>query len=95
VVRTIDPTTGTVRSRPLGERIANSFAVEDTGAIYLVADAAMYRLEADNADPTNVLVYRRGDGARVCRQPVCRQPVFAKAIGTSRSFWPHTNSDSC
>ena len=32
VVGTIDPASGTVRSRPLGERIANSFAVENTGA---------------------------------------------------------------
>ena len=33
-------------SRPLGEKIANSFAVEDTGAVYIVSDAALYRLTA-------------------------------------------------
>ena len=32
VVGTIDPASGAVRSRPLGEPIANSFAVENTGA---------------------------------------------------------------
>ena len=46
VVGTIDPASGAVRSRPLGERIANSFAVENTGAVYMVTDAALYRLEA-------------------------------------------------
>ena len=106
VVGTVDPKTGAVRSRPLGEKIANSFAVEDTGGVYIVSDAALYRLTAgaggvpttvwrkpyansgvqkpgqssagsgttptlmgaglvaitDNADPMNVLVYRRGVG---------------------------------
>ena len=46
VVGTIDPATGAVRSRALGEGIANSFAVEETGAVYIVTDRAMYRLEA-------------------------------------------------
>ena len=43
--RDVDPASGAVRSRPLGEKIANSFAVEDTGAVYIVTDAALYRLE--------------------------------------------------
>ena len=50
---------GAVRSRPLGEKIANSFAVEDTGAVYIVTDAALYRLEA---------------GADGIPQPVWRAP---------------------
>ncbi|MDQ1741329.1 MAG: hypothetical protein QOE53_2981 [Pseudonocardiales bacterium] len=142
VVGTIDPASGTVRSRPLGEGIANSFAVENTGAVYIVTDNAMYRLEAgatgipqtvwretyensgvqkpgqssagsgttptlmgsdlvaitDNADPMNVLVYRRG---RTVAGPrlVCRQPVFDKGasatdqslIGTGRSIVAENN----
>ena len=49
----------------------------------------------DNADPMNVLVFRRGDGARGCR----RQPVFAKGasatdqslIGAGRSLVVENN----
>ena len=142
VVGTIDPAGGSVRSRPLGEGIANSIAVEDTGAAYVVTDAALYRLEAgptgvpdvvwreayensgvqkpgqssagsgttptlmgdglvaitDNADPMNVLVYRRGRGVAGPRL-ICRQPVFEKGasatdqslIGTSRSLVAENN----
>jgi hypothetical protein len=142
VVGTIDPATGAVRSRPLGEGIANSFAVDDTGAVYIVTDTAMYRLEAgatglpqvvwreayensgvqkpgqssagsgttptlmgsdlvaitDNADPMNVLVYRRGRsvaGPRViCRQAVFEQGASAtdqSLIGTGRSLVAENN----
>src|SRR4051794_8901376 len=142
VVGTVDPASGAVRSRPLGEPIANSFAVEEPGGVYVVTDKALSRLEAgaagtpqvvwrepyetsgihkpgqsgagsgttptlmgdglvaitDNADPMNVLVYRRGrtvTGSRL----VCRQPVFAKGasatdqslIGTGRSVVTENN----
>ena len=46
VVGTVDRRAARSRSRPLGEPIANSFAVEDTGAVYVVTDEALYRLEA-------------------------------------------------
>jgi hypothetical protein len=46
VVGSIDPASGTVRSRSLGEEIANSFAVDDQGAVYVVTIKALYRLEA-------------------------------------------------
>ena len=128
---------GTMRSRRLGERIANSFAVENTGAAYVVTDAALYRLEAgadgiprpvwrvayensgvekpgqasagsgttptlmgglvaitDNADPMNVLVYRRGGGERICRQPVFEPGASAtdqSLIGTGRSLVVENN----
>ena len=58
VVGTVDPKTGAVRSRPLGEKIANSFAVEDTGAVYIVSDAALYRLTA-GAGGVPVTVWRK------------------------------------
>jgi len=37
---------GDVRVRDLGESIENSFAVDETGGVYIVSDAAMYRFEA-------------------------------------------------
>jgi hypothetical protein len=138
VVGTVDPASGAVRSRPLGEKIANSFAVEETGAVYVVTDAALYRLQAgatgvpatvwrapyensgvqkpgqasagsgttptlmgsefvaitDNADPMNVLVYRRTGGPAICRQPVFEQGASAtdqSLIGTGRSLVVENN----
>jgi hypothetical protein len=130
VVGTVDTASGAVRSRPLGEPIANSFAVEETGAVYVVTDKALYRLEAgaagipqvvwrepyensgvqkpgqssagsgttptlmgdglvaitDNADPMDVLVYRRGRDVAGSRL-VCRQPVFERgASATDQSL---------
>jgi len=55
VVGAIDPASGAVRSRPLQEGIANSFAVEETGAVYIVTDAALYRLELGADGPPNVI----------------------------------------
>ena len=40
---------GRLRSRDLGERISNSFAVGQGGGVFVVTDAAMYRLEAGEA----------------------------------------------
>ena len=45
VVGTVDPATGAVRSRELGEGIANSFAVDDRGGVYIVSNAAIYRFD--------------------------------------------------
>ena len=142
VVGTVDPASGAVRARALGEKVANSFAVEDTGAVYIVTDAALYRLKlgaggvpapvwrvayensgvqkpgqasagsgttptlmgdglvaiTDNADPMNVLVYRRGRTVAGPRR-ICRRPVFEKGasatdqslIGTGRSLVVENN----
>ena len=46
VVGTVDPRTGPCARGRWASGSANSFAVEDTGAVYLVTDAAMYRLDA-------------------------------------------------
>jgi len=116
VVGYVDPATGAVRSMNTGESIGNSFATDETGGVYVVTDAAMYRFDVasdgtpevswrstyandgtskpgqtevgsgttptitgpyvaitDNADPIDVVVYRRATGA-----PVCTQPVFKK-----------------
>ncbi len=126
VVGTVDPASGAVRARPLGEDVANSFAVDDSGGVYVVTTQALYRLDAggdgapivtwrqvyrnsgiskpgqvnagsgttptvmaggrisitDNADPMNVVVYRRSAevaGARL----VCEEPVFRKGASAT------------
>lgn len=46
-VGAVDPATGTVRATRLaGEKIANSFAVDETGGVYIVSDHALYRFDA-------------------------------------------------
>jgi len=48
-VGTIDPKDGTVRTMRLsGEGISNSFAVDETGGVYLVSDKALYGFDADS-----------------------------------------------
>jgi hypothetical protein len=129
VVGTVDRASGQVRSIDTGEPIGNSFAVDETGGVFIVTDEAMYRFDAvggrpavtwrreypnigtvkpgqtqagsgttptligsryvtitDNADPMNVLVYRREP--RVSgRRLVCKQPVFGKgASATDQSL---------
>lgn len=129
VVGTVDPATAEVHAVASGERIGNSFAVDETGGVYIVTDAAMYRFDngpggpvvtwrepyanigvkkpgqteagsgttptlmgtefvaiTDNADPMNVVVYRRAatvSGSRL----ICTQPVFsAGASATDQSL---------
>jgi hypothetical protein len=45
VVGVVDRDSGAVRALPLRELITNSFAVDETGGIYLVTDVAAYRLD--------------------------------------------------
>jgi hypothetical protein len=121
VVGTVDPSSGAVQVIRLGEPIGNSFAVDETGGVFIVSDAAMYRFDAgangaptvtwrqtyansgvkkpgqtetgsgttptlmgkdfvsitDNADPMNVVVYRRAARTTAGRV-VCTQPVFSR-----------------
>jgi hypothetical protein len=109
-----------VSSLSLGERIGNSFAVDETGGVFIVSDGAMYRFDAtasgapavtwrepyantgvkkpgqteagsgttptlmgsqlvaitDNADPMDVVVYKRARTVSGSRT-VCVQPVFS------------------
>lgn len=46
VVGWVSPKTGAIHSKDLGEPIGNSFAVDEKGAVYIVTDAALYRLRA-------------------------------------------------
>ena len=125
LVGAIQPGSGRTRVLRLGETITNSFAVDETGGIYVVTTRALYRLDlvgerprvtwrqkypnvgvtkpgqtspgsgttptlmndkwvaiTDNADPMNVVVYRRGadvDG----RRKVCSVPVFKKGASAT------------
>jgi hypothetical protein len=142
VVGTVNPSTEVVRAITTEEPIGNSFAVDETGGVFIVTDAAMYRFDrrpnglpgvtwrraydnigvvkpgqteagsgttptligrnlvtiTDNADPMNVLVFKRAasvSGARL----VCRQPVFSQGasatdqslIATNRSIIAENN----
>jgi hypothetical protein len=123
VVGYVDPANGSIKSIDTKEPNGNSFAVDDSGGVYIVTDKAMYRFDAtpsgiattwretydnigvkkpgqtqagsgttptvmgsdyvaitDNADPMNVVVYRRAaqiEGSRL----VCKVPVFSKGAG--------------
>jgi hypothetical protein len=142
VVGTVDRTSGAVKSLNLAEKIGNSFAVDETGGVYIVSDGAMYRFDAtatgapsvtwrqtyantgvkkpgqteagsgttptlmgsqyvaitDNADPMDVVVYRRAKAVTGSRL-VCTQPVFGQGasatdqslIGTGRSMVVENN----
>ena len=142
VVGIVDRASGAVTALPLREKISNSFAVDETGGVYLVTDAAAYRLDAgssgypvvtwrevyensgiskpgqvgpgsgttptllgrewvaitDNADPMNVVVYRRAPSTTSSRT-ICVQPVFEKGasatdnslIGAGRSLVVENN----
>jgi hypothetical protein len=46
VVGFVDPATGAIESRQLGEGITNSFAVDDRGGVFIVTDRALYRFDA-------------------------------------------------
>jgi hypothetical protein len=139
VVGTIDPASGAVHSMDTAEPIGNSFAVDETGGVYIVTDAALYRFQAgpdgapvvswrtppyenigvikpgqtergsgttptltstglvgitDNADPMNVAVFRRTDGAFVCHVAVFGQGASdtdQSLIGAGNSFVVENN----
>ena len=51
VVGVVDRRSGDVRVRDLGEEIGNSFAVDETGAVFIVSDGALYRFRARHGKP--------------------------------------------
>jgi hypothetical protein len=57
VVGTVDPASGQVRSIATGEPIGNSFAVDETGGVFIVTNEAMYRFDAAEGKP--VVTWRR------------------------------------
>ena len=46
IVGWVDPASGEITSRSLGEGITNSFAVDDKGGVYIASDRALYRFDA-------------------------------------------------
>jgi hypothetical protein len=54
VVGTVDRRTGRTRVLDTGEGIGNSFAVDETGGVFVVTDAALYRFDADRRDRPRV-----------------------------------------
>jgi hypothetical protein len=46
IVGTVDPSSGTVKTLNLAEPIGNSFAVDETGGVYIVSNRALYRFQA-------------------------------------------------
>ena len=127
MIGTVNPGTGAIHSMKLaGEDVENSFAIDESGGVYVVTSRALYRFDAgpagkpkvtwrqtypnagfqkpgqgdvgsgttptlmdhglvsitDNADPMDILVYRRGryvSGKRL----VCRRPVFQNGAGAT------------
>ncbi len=142
VVGTVDPASGAVKSLNLAEKIGNSFAVDETGGVFIVSDGGLYRFDAtasgapaitwrepyantgvkkpgqtqagsgttptlmgkayvaitDNADPMDIVVFRREKSVSKPRL-VCVQPVFEKGasdtdqslIGADRSMVVENN----
>ena len=48
---TVDPATGAIAQRALGEPVGNSFAVDETGGVFVVTDSALYRPARSAPDP--------------------------------------------
>ena len=60
LVGTVDRGSGRVRRMRLeGEGISNSFAVDETGGVFIVSDAALYRFDA-GSDGEPVVTWRQG-----------------------------------
>jgi hypothetical protein len=57
IVGTVDPATGAVKTIDLAEPIGNSFAVDETGGVFIVSDGAMYRFDA-SADGAPSVTWR-------------------------------------
>ncbi len=63
IVGTIDPVSGAISSIATGESVANSFAIDETGGVYIVTDRALYRFDADQRGAPSVswrVTYDRG-----------------------------------
>ena len=58
VVGYVLPGSGAIRSRDLGEPIGNSFAVDETGAVFIVSNRALYRFQAGRG-PRPKIAWRR------------------------------------
>lgn len=60
IVGNVDPVTAAVHAVSLpGEIIDNSFAVDETGGVFIVSDHAMYRFDADPITGAPVITWRQ------------------------------------
>jgi outer membrane protein assembly factor BamB len=79
----IDPDTGEASTLQLGEELANSFAVDEDGGVYVVTDEALYRLQTGPGGRATVAwraAYDRGTG---------RKPgQFTRGSGTTPTVLP-------
>jgi outer membrane protein assembly factor BamB len=70
VVGAVDPRTGAARAirLPHGETIGNSIAVDETGAVFVVSDHALYRFDASRSGAPRV-TWRKGYDAGTRQKP--------------------------
>ena len=68
VVGTIAPDSGAIRTFDTNEQITNSFAVDETGGVYIVSDAALYRFDA-GAGGTPAVTWREEYANSGVRKP--------------------------
>jgi len=59
VVGKLNKRTGKLRALATGEPIGNSFAVDESGGVYIVTDGAMYRFDVGGADGKPKVSWRR------------------------------------
>ena len=57
IVGTVDPASGAIKVRDTKEPIGNSHAIDETGGVYIVTDAALYRFQA-GSDGAPVVSWR-------------------------------------
>jgi hypothetical protein len=61
----IDPASGVVRTKLLHESIGNSFAVDETGGVFVVTDDALYRFDVVGGQPTITWRVTYDQGTRI------------------------------
>ena len=77
VVGTVDPASGAVQSRRPGEKIGNSFAVDETGGVFIVTDGALYRFDA-GATARRAVTWREAYANTGIRSPARPRPARAR-----------------
>src|SRR4051794_20985511 len=65
VVGFVTPATGAVRTKALHESIGNSFAVDETGGVFIVTDDALYRFDVPNGAPVVTWRQTYNQGTRI------------------------------
>ena len=87
---TIAPELGRVRTLDTNEQITNSFAVDETGGVYIVSDAALYRFDA-GAGGTPAVTWREEYANTGVRKPGQVEP---RVRDHTRRWWAPSTSRS-